>query len=251
MRAARDNEHARAQTRLFRSVIFISLARGAISWSIHPPQPLFTLPRPRSPGVRLLEVDEEVVDLRRPFGDLLLQPAIMDALGQQGINAPTEIQAASSMAIHRGGHTLLHSETGSGKTLAYLLPLVAQLHVSRPNQLLIVVPSRELALQTASVIERAWPHHGTQRAFVLAGSPPPTDAAEQVRVAACPILVATPRPLLGLVRHLAGTDRLHSRKSISASGAPLASLFSRLKAVVLDEADALLLDRDLAMAPPR
>ena len=119
------------------------------------------------------------------FGDLIVPVSIFHALSEAGISRPTAIQAASSMQIRRGGHTLLHSATGSGKTLAYLLPLLARLHISRPNQLLIVVPSRELALQTAAVVEEMWRHHGTRRAFVLADSASPTDLAAQLRLAAC------------------------------------------------------------------
>ena len=182
------------------------------------------------------------------FGDLPLPPAIASALADSKIYRPTPIQSVSSMTIHRGGHTLLHSATGSGKTLAYLLPLLARLHVSKPGQLLIIVPSRELALQTAAVIEKTWPHHGTRRAFMLAGTPPPAEVAEQMRLAACPVIVATPRPLLSLVRHLAGTDRLHSRRALAVSGDGLAPLLVRnLRAVVLDEVDALLLDREIAL----
>ena len=182
------------------------------------------------------------------FGDLPLPPAIATALADSKIYRPTPIQSVSSMAIHRGGHTLLHSATGSGKTLAYLLPLLARLHVSKPGQLLIIVPSRELALQTAAVIEKTWPHHGTRRAFMLAGTPPPAEVAEQMRLAACPVIVATPRPLLSLVRHLAGTDRLHSRRALAVSGDGLTPLLVRnLRAVVLDEVDALLLDREIAV----
>ena len=40
----------------------------------------------------------------------------------------------------------------------------------RPNQLLVVVPSRELALQIGSVVEQLWPWHGTRRVCVLSGS---------------------------------------------------------------------------------
>ena len=175
------------------------------------------------------------------FGDLPLPDAIAAALREASITKPTAIQAASSMAIHRGGHTLLHSETGSGKTLAYLLPILARLHTSRPGQLLIVVPSRELALQTAAVVEQVWPHHGTRRAFALTGTPSPAEAAERLRLAACPVVVATPRPLFSLVRHLAGTDRLHSRRALAASSEALAPLTTWLRAVVLDEASGLLL----------
>lgn len=207
----------------------------------HAPSPYVSA---RSGRVSLVATDLPV----GRFGDLPLPPAIASALADSKIYRPTPIQSVSSMAIHRGGHTLLHSATGSGKTLAYLLPLLARLHVSKPGQLLIIVPSRELALQTAAVIEKTWPHHGTRRAFMLAGTPPPAEVAEQMRLAACPVIVATPRPLLSLVRHLAGTDRLHSRRALAVSGDGLAPLLVRnLRAVVLDEVDALLLDREIAL----
>ena len=93
-------------------------------------------------GAFVLEEDEPVSFDREPqrqlFGDLPVPEAMAAALREAGIEKPTKIQAISGMEIHRGAHTLLHSETGSGKTFAYLLPLLASLHVSKPNQLLVV-----------------------------------------------------------------------------------------------------------------
>lgn len=186
------------------------------------------------------------------FGDLPLTPVLATQLRSYGLSVPTPIQAAAAMPLLRGTHTLLHAETGSGKTLAYLLPLLSRLHATRPHQLLVVVPSRELAMQTAAVLERYWPHHGTPRATVLTGSEPAEQQAEAMRLRACPVLIATPRPLLRLVRHLAGSDRLHSRRAIRSAGAALVELASRVDAIVLDEADALLVSKQIAMlGPPR
>ncbi|EOD16356.1 hypothetical protein EMIHUDRAFT_210731 [Emiliania huxleyi CCMP1516] len=200
----------------------------------------------------LARMAEEALGAPPPvFGDLPLGDATSAALRGVGITRPTPIQQAAMMRLFRGEHAVIHSATGSGKTLAYLLPLLQRLHTSRPGQLVVVVPSRELALQTAAAVEWAWPHHGTQRAFLLTNtSAPPAELAEAMRVAACPVVVATPRPLLGAVRHLAGTDRLHSRRALRASGGELAAFAARLRAVVLDEADALLLSRQLALAGP-
>lgn len=145
------------------------------------------------------------------FGDLPLRPPTATALATAGVVRPTAIQQAAMMRLYRGESAVIHSATGSGKTLAYLLPLLQRLHVSKPGQLLVVVPSRELALQTAAAVEWAWPHHGTQRAFLLtATSSAAVELAEAMHKAACPVVVATPRPLLSLVRHLAGTDRILS-----------------------------------------
>jgi len=141
------------------------------------------------------------------FGDLPLQPSTSIALRDAGVTKPTPIQQATMMPLWRGESAVIHSATGSGKTLAYLLPLLQRLHVSKPGQLLVIVPSRELAMQTAAAVEWTWPHHGTQRAFLLtATASPAPDLVEAMRKAACPVIVATPRPLLSLVRHLVSTD---------------------------------------------
>lgn len=190
----------------------------------------------------------------RLFGDLPLPLPVYEQLRALDVKAPTKIQASAMMPISRGEHAVIHAATGSGKTYAYLLPFLSRLHVSRPGQLLIVVPSRELAVQTAAVVERLWEHHGTQRAFLLTNAAEkPEVLAERLAIAACPVIVATPRPLLSLVLHLAGTERLHSRRALRApEGEALRKLTERLSAVIVDEADALLLSKRLAVAgPPR
>ena len=241
-----------ASTDMLRTLTFV-LTASVASISLQPPFTGSSSRCPRAPVATLCAAaSTSAADIPPPtlFGDLPLPSALAAPLHKAGIKVPTDIQAASSMPINRGGHVLLHSETGSGKTYAYLLPLLARLHVSRPNQLIIMVPSRELALQTAAVVEQAWPHHGTRRAYVLAGTPPPAQAAESVRKAACPVLICTPRPILAMVKHLGGTDRLHSRRALASSGEALTTLTAKLRAIVLDETDALLLDRELALGGP-
>lgn len=73
-------------------------------------------------------------------------------LAKLGITALNEMQEATQLAIHASKEVVLLSPTGTGKTLAFLLPVIAELN---PNihevQLLIVVPSRELAIQIEQV----------------------------------------------------------------------------------------------------
>lgn len=70
------------------------------------------------------------------------------------IEALNEMQEATINAIEQQPNLILLSPTGSGKTLAFLLPLVHSLDASnRKSQALIVVPSRELALQIESVFK--------------------------------------------------------------------------------------------------
>ena len=190
----------------------------------------------------------------RLFGDLPLPLPVSERLLKFTVKAPTKIQASVMMPISRGEHAVIHAETGSGKTYAYLLPFLSSLHASRPCQLLIVVPSRELAVQTAATIERLWEHHGTQRAFLLTTTTESAETlAERLSISACPVVVATPRPLFALVQHLAGTTRLHSRRALRAPRSKALCTFAEhLLAVVIDEADAILLSKRLAVeGPPR
>lgn len=78
------------------------------------------------------------------------QQAILDKLGITALN-PMQLEAGKVIPYHP--ETILLSPTGTGKTLAYLLPLLAKLDGGcREVQLLIVVPSRELAMQTEQVV---------------------------------------------------------------------------------------------------
>lgn len=77
------------------------------------------------------------------------QQQILDKLG---ITALNEMQEAAKLAIHSSKEIILLSHTGTGKTLAFLLPLIAELSPDITNiQLLIIVPSRELAIQIEQV----------------------------------------------------------------------------------------------------
>lgn len=65
------------------------------------------------------------------------------------------MQQAAFDACLRGDHTVLLSPTGSGKTLAYLLPLISRIDVdSSQVQAVVIVPSRELAQQSAAALAR-------------------------------------------------------------------------------------------------
>lgn len=78
------------------------------------------------------------------------QKAILDKLGIESLNA---MQLEAQSAIHRHAEVILHSPTGTGKTLAFLLPILAGLDSRIEEvQCLILVPSRELAIQIEQVV---------------------------------------------------------------------------------------------------
>jgi superfamily II DNA/RNA helicase len=85
------------------------------------------------------------------FQDLQVHPGIVQRLDARGIREPSEVQRLAIPHITRGADTLVQSETGSGKTFAYLLPLLSN-RVCPKARAVIVVPTRELAVQTHAEI---------------------------------------------------------------------------------------------------
>ena len=76
-------------------------------------------------------------------------------LSKLGISDLNAMQQDTLQTVRKGTSVVLLSPTGSGKTLAYLLPLLQKLDAKNDNlQALIIVPSRELATQTADVARR-------------------------------------------------------------------------------------------------
>lgn len=81
--------------------------------------------------------------------------SVKDALQALGINALNEMQQSVLSSYSQEKDVILLSPTGSGKTLAFLLPLIQQLNPEIQNkvQVLIMAPSRELALQIENVFK--------------------------------------------------------------------------------------------------
>jgi ATP-dependent RNA helicase DeaD len=87
------------------------------------------------------------------FNDFHLQPATLAVLTTMEITEPTPIQAEAIPALLVGKDLVGQSVTGSGKTLAYGIPLVERIaRKERDVQALVLVPTRELAVQVHSVL---------------------------------------------------------------------------------------------------
>ena len=82
------------------------------------------------------------------FSELDLKPEILRALAQMGYQDLTPVQEKTFLPILSGKNILARAETGSGKTAACGIPLVQMIGPSlNAIQALILVPTRELALQ--------------------------------------------------------------------------------------------------------
>ena len=176
------------------------------------------------------------------FDELGLSAALQRALAEQGLASPTPIQAQAIPAVLQGRDVWASAPTGSGKTLAFALPLVqllqpqpGQYHSGRATRALVLVPTRELAVQIGQVLSAlAWPL-GLKVAVAYGGVS--INPQMMGLRGGADVLVATPGRLLDLVAHNAVQ-------------------LGQLKHLVLDEADRLLdagfadeLQRVLALLP--
>src|SRR5436190_22158596 len=88
------------------------------------------------------------------FDELKLDQAVKAAIAQMGITTPTPIQAQAIPFLLDGRDVIGQARTGSGKTLAFALPIVQRSDPrTRAVQALVLVPTRELAVQVGGVME--------------------------------------------------------------------------------------------------
>jgi ATP-dependent RNA helicase DeaD len=84
------------------------------------------------------------------FRDLALSEPVLRALTDVGYEAPSPIQAATIPVLLSGADMLGQAQTGTGKTAAFALPALTRIDLSKHEpQVLVLVPTRELALQVA------------------------------------------------------------------------------------------------------
>lgn len=93
------------------------------------------------------------------FLDLGLDEAVLQALRDVGYEAPTPIQAATIPTLLAGSDVLGQAQTGTGKTGAFALPVLSKIDVHKAQtQALVLVPTRELAIQVAEAFQRYATH---------------------------------------------------------------------------------------------
>ena len=89
------------------------------------------------------------------FADLGLPQSILDAVNDMGFVTPSPIQQECIPHLLNGRDVLGMAQTGSGKTAAFSLPLLAQIDSeARHPQMLVMAPTRELAIQVADACEQ-------------------------------------------------------------------------------------------------
>jgi ATP-dependent RNA helicase DeaD len=157
------------------------------------------------------------------FADLGLAPALVAGLAGLGYEEPTPIQREAIPHLLAGRDLLGQAATGTGKTAAFALPLLQRLPTTSPRPsapgILVLVPTRELAMQVAEAFHRYGRPLGTIVVPIYGGQ----EFSRQIRALSrgVHVVVATPGRALDHLR----------RKSLDLSD---------VSAVVLDEADEML-----------
>jgi ATP-dependent RNA helicase DeaD len=157
------------------------------------------------------------------FASLGLDPRVLTALVALGYEEPTPVQSSAIPPLLAGRDVLAQAATGTGKTAAFALPLLHVLTPKAPARerttALILVPTRELAMQVAEAAHRYGKELGAITLPVYGGASMETQVRALER--GVDVVVATPGRALDHIR----------RRTL---------LLSSVKVVVLDEADEML-----------
>ena len=90
-----------------------------------------------------------------PFADLGLSDAVLKAVKAIGYESASPIQAATIPALLQGADILGQAQTGTGKTAAFALPILSNLNLKQKvPQALVLVPTRELAIQVSEAFQK-------------------------------------------------------------------------------------------------
>jgi ATP-dependent RNA helicase DeaD len=155
------------------------------------------------------------------FAELGLIQSVLDALQEVGYETPSPIQAQTIPYLLQGRDVLGQAQTGTGKTAAFALPLLSRIDLKKLQpQVLVLAPTRELAIQVAEAFQRYASHmKGFHVAPIYGGQSYETQIRQLKR--GVHVVVGTPGRVMDHMRR--GTLKL-----------------GNLNALVLDEADEML-----------
>jgi len=144
---------------------------------------------------------------QQSFAALGVSAEVAQALAERGIHTAFPIQQLVLPDALAGSDVLAKSPTGSGKTLAFGVPIVERLKVAGSSPAaLVLVPTRELALQVTDELTAIAQARGLRVATAYGGSPV---SAQAKRIRGAQVLVATPGRLQDFVeRRLVSLDRI-------------------------------------------
>lgn len=101
----------------------------------------------------LIEIKQDVTDTRgNEFEEFCLKRELLMGIFEKGWDKPSPIQEAAIPIALGGKDILARAKNGTGKTGAYCIPVLEQIDATKDHiQALVIVPTRELALQTSQI----------------------------------------------------------------------------------------------------
>lgn len=174
-------------------------------------------------------VDENIADAESVeneenivrFDELGISPEILRALEDMGFTAATPIQSQAIPVVMQGGDVIGQAQTGTGKTCAYGIPAIEMCdREARSAQVLVLCPTRELAIQVADELKKVTKYTQGVRIMAIYGGQHIETQISALRKKP-QIIIGTPGRIMDHLR----------RRTLR---------FDDLKMVVLDEADEML-----------
>jgi ATP-dependent RNA helicase DeaD len=157
--------------------------------------------------------------MTKTFAELGLSAELNKALSENGFEAPFPIQEAAIPLVLQGKDVIGQAHTGTGKTAAFGLPILARVSNEGPVQALVLVPTRELAVQVTTEISRLAKYTGIRAVAIYGGQS--INIQNEKLQRGVQIVVATPGRLIDHIK----------QGSI---------ILDDVKFVVMDEADRML-----------
>jgi ATP-dependent RNA helicase DeaD len=178
------------------------------------------------PGTGPLVASGNELKVTGRFGTLEIHPDIARAIDELGFMAPTPVQQEAIPVLRAGRDLFAQAQTGTGKTAAFAIPIIERIDPDEKRpQALVVVPTRELAVQVTREFGALGKFRHTHEVAIYGGVP--YGPQERALKRGVPIVIGTPGRLLDHIE----------RGTLSLDG---------IRVVVLDEADRLL---DMGFAP--
>jgi len=156
----------------------------------------------------------------RDFEDFFLKRELLMGIFQKGFEKPSPIQEEAIPIILQNRNVLARAKNGTGKTAAYIIPCLEKTDTTKDYiQVLILIPTRELALQTSSIVKEIGKEMGVQCMVTTGGTSLKDDIMRLYNPVQ--IIVATPGRILDL-----------ATKKVAD--------LAKCKMIIMDEADKLL-----------
>mmetsp|Transcript_22486 Transcript_22486/g.69644 ORF Transcript_22486/g.69644 Transcript_22486/m.69644 type:complete len:422 (-) Transcript_22486:2295-3560(-) len=174
----------------------------------------------RPPRDQRYQTEDVTATKGQEFSDYFLKRELLMGIFEKGFEKPTPVQEEAIPILLQGRNVLARAKNGTGKTGAFIIPCLEKVDTSQPHvQVLMLVPTRELALQTSAIVREIGKYTGVECMVTTGGTSLREDIMRLYNTVH--IIVATPGRILDLADK--GVARLN-----------------RCTTVVMDEADKLL-----------